>query len=147
MKKVLTFMVALTMCALAFPSLFVAYSQDKGRLSATKFHRVGKAIAGQYIAVFKKDSDPLSTIAIAKSLTLKHGGKIKHIYEHALKGFALQASEASALALSRDPQGSPVTGWSMRNEGLRVIEGRFRFLSSGVSNKTTKFKNLNAFVV
>jgi hypothetical protein len=105
MKKTLTFIVALTMCALAFPSLFAdSTQQGKDRLRAARLRRVDKAIAGQYIAVLKNDPEQSGTAALAESLTLKYGGKIKYVYEHALKGFALQAPEASATALSRDPR-------------------------------------------
>src|SRR4029078_1416728 len=101
MKRVLSLMVTLALCAFVLSSLFVAYGQTQNRLATAKFHRVNKAIAGQYIVVLK-DLGPSSTTVFAKNLTLKHGGKIKYVYEHALKGFALQASEASAIALSRD---------------------------------------------
>jgi len=102
MKRVLSLMATLALCAFVLSSLFVAYGQTQNRLATAKFQRVNKAIAGQYIVVLRKDLGPSSTTVFAKNLTLKHGGKIKYVYEHALKGFALQASEASAIALSRD---------------------------------------------
>src|SRR6185503_20547936 len=59
-------------------------------------------IAGQYIVVFRNDLSSSTLSSVANELTQKHGGQIKYVYEHALKGFALQASEAQAIALSRD---------------------------------------------
>ena len=101
MKKVVAFLIAVGLCALAHPSLVVS-SQNITPLPATKFHRLNKAIAGQYIVVFKNDLAPSSLSSVANELTHRYGGQIKYLYEHALKGFALQASEVQATALSRD---------------------------------------------
>ncbi len=102
MKKFLVFMGALVLFALTLPSPVVVCSQNKTLLPTAKLHRVNKAIAGQYIVVFKNDLAASSVASVANNLTHRHGGKIKYVYEHALKGFALQASEAEALALSRE---------------------------------------------
>ena len=104
MKKVSAFLAAVALCALALPSLFIAYSQNKSTPPATKLRRVDKAIAGQYIVVLKNGAVASEVTSVAQALTVKHGGKVKYIYEHALKGFALQASQASAMAMSRDPR-------------------------------------------
>lgn len=103
MKKVLALLIAVGLCAFAFPSRFVVSSQNKTATS-DKFHRLSKAIAGQYIVVFKNDVAPSNLSAIANEMTHRYGGQIKYVYDHALKGFALQASEAQAAALSRDAQ-------------------------------------------
>jgi subtilisin family serine protease len=98
MKKVVACLIAVTLCALALPSLFVVSSQNS--LPPTlKLRRLNKAIPGQYIVVLRNNLDASS---VANDLTQRHGGQIKYVYEHALKGFALQASEAQAIALSRD---------------------------------------------
>ena len=102
MKKTLTLLIAFVLCALATPSPFVVSSQNATQLPAAKLRRVKKAIAGQYIVVFRNDLTGSSLSSIANELAHKHGGQIKYVYEHALKGFALQASEAQAMALSRD---------------------------------------------
>ena len=99
MKKVPALLLAITFCALAYPCL-ITPGQKSTSLPVAKLHRLNKPIAGQYIVVFKNDI-PSST-SVANELTQKHGGQIKYVYEHALKGFALQASEAEAVALSRD---------------------------------------------
>ena len=102
MKKILALLITVVLCALALPSLFVVSSQNTSRLPETKLRRLKKAIAGQYIVVFRNDLAPASLPSVANELTHTHGGQIKYLYEHALKGFALQASEAQAVALSRD---------------------------------------------
>lgn len=103
MRRIPALLLALAFCAPAsFPQ-----SVARGRTSVAppaKFRKVGRAIAGQYVVVFHRDLAPPAVAPLAASLTRKHGGKVKYVYEHALKGFALQASEASALALSRDPR-------------------------------------------
>ena len=100
MKKVPALLIAITFCALAHPSLFVVSSRNTSSLPVAKLRRLNKPIAGQYIVVFRNDI-PSST-SLANELTQRHGGQIKYVYAHALKGFALQASEAQAMALSRD---------------------------------------------
>jgi subtilisin family serine protease len=101
MKKVVAFLIVVALCALALPSLFVVSSQNTS-LPAAKLRRLKKPIAGQYIVVLHKTADAVPSLA--SELTQKHGGQIKYVYESALKGFALQASEAEATALSRDPR-------------------------------------------
>ena len=102
MKKVVAFLIAIALCALAHPPLFVVSSQNTSSLQTTKLRRLSKAIAGQYIVVFRNDLSSSTLSSVANELTQKHGGQIKYVYEHVLKGFALQASEAEAIALSRD---------------------------------------------
>ena len=101
MKKLLASLIAVVLCALALPSLPVVSSHNKTPQPTVKLRRLQKAIAGQYIVVLKNDQ---ASSPVANELTQKHGGQIKYVYEHALKGFALQASEAQALTLSRDPR-------------------------------------------
>ena len=103
MKKVVASVIAIALCAVALPSLHIVSSQTTSPLAA-KLRRLNKAIAGQYIVVFRNNLAPASVPSIASQLTQKHGGQIKYVYQHALKGFALQASEAQAIALSRDPR-------------------------------------------
>lgn len=101
MKKVVAFVIAIGICALAHPSL-VLPGQKPTSLPTAKLRRLNKAIAGQYIVVFRNDLAPSTLSSVANELTRRHGGQIKYVYQHALKGFALQASEAQAMALSRD---------------------------------------------
>ena len=58
-------------------------------------------IAGQYIVVFKDEvSDPAG---LATRLAGAHGAALRHVYRHALKGFAAGMSDAAAAALARNP--------------------------------------------
>ncbi|HYN85537.1 MAG TPA: S8 family peptidase [Pyrinomonadaceae bacterium] len=41
---------------------------------------------------------------VAEDLAKAHGGKIKHVYKHALLGFSVELPEAAAVALSNDPR-------------------------------------------
>jgi Subtilase family/Peptidase inhibitor I9/Domain of unknown function (DUF4214) len=104
MKKIPAFLIGVVLCALALASLFTVSSRDTTPPPTAKLRRLNKAIPGQYIVIFNNDVAPSSVSSQANELTHKHGGQVKYIYEHALKGFALQASEAQATAVSRDPR-------------------------------------------
>ncbi len=58
-------------------------------------------IPGQYIVVFRRDVRDAKSVA--KALAGKHGGKLKHTYEAALKGMAVELSDTAAAALRHDP--------------------------------------------
>ncbi|MFG1606938.1 S8 family serine peptidase [Actinoplanes sp. NPDC049265] len=58
------------------------------------------AIAGSYIVVLKGKT---GASASAKSLTAAHGGKVGHVYEHALRGYSAHLAESEAKALAADP--------------------------------------------
>ena len=104
MKKVVTFLIAMALCALTQPAVVLPRQKSTPVLPIAKLRRLNKAIAGQYIVVFRNDLASSTLSSVANELTQKHGGKIKYVYQHALKGFALQASETQAIALSRDPR-------------------------------------------
>ena len=100
MKKVVAFLIAIALCALAHPPL--VFPEKKPTLPTAKLRRLNKAIAGQYIVAFRNDLAPSTLSSVANELTERHGGQIKYVYQYALKGFALEASEAQAMALSGD---------------------------------------------
>jgi subtilisin family serine protease len=58
-------------------------------------------IPGQYIVVFRKDVRDVKSVA--RALAGKHAGKLKHTYEAALKGMAIELSDTAAAALRQDP--------------------------------------------
>ncbi len=68
-----------------------------------KFRRVKEAIKGRYNVVLKKDVPKAEVSSTADQMAFTHGGKIRHKYRHALKGFATEMSEAEAQKLSEDP--------------------------------------------
>lgn len=77
--------------------------------------RPAEPIPGQYIVVFRKDvRDPKS---VAKALASKHGAKLKHTYEAALKGMAVELSDTAAAALRQDP----AVEYVEQNQVVRVI--------------------------
>jgi subtilisin family serine protease len=61
----------------------------------------GEPIPGQYIVVFRRDVRDARSVA--KSLAGKHGAKLKHTYEAALKGMAIELPDTAVAALRRDP--------------------------------------------
>src|ERR1043165_8475306 len=61
------------------------------------------AIPGRYIVVLGGNVAEQEVGPRAKSLTSYHGGEVRYVYSHALKGFSAQMSEAQARALSEDP--------------------------------------------
>ena len=77
MKKFVTFLIVVAVCALALPSLFVVSSQTASPLPTAKLRRLNKAIAGQYIVVFRNDVTPATVWSVANELTRTHGGQIK----------------------------------------------------------------------
>lgn len=69
--------------------------------------RSPRAVPNRYIAVLK-DSVPEvaqeDTAEVARELALQHGGRLLHTYKSALKGFAVEMSEAQVRVLLEDPR-------------------------------------------
>jgi subtilisin family serine protease len=72
--------------------------------AAGKLRRNAAAIKNQYIVVFNESVKRGQVGAEAENLARLHGGKIGYTYKNALRGFSVEMSEASAEALSRNPQ-------------------------------------------
>ncbi len=89
------FVIALV-CLLAIPAAFA------GGPKKDKIHKAKNKINGQYIIVLEDRYDDVA--GIADELSVKHRGKIKHLYDKALKGFAAEISDADASALADDPR-------------------------------------------
>ena len=60
-----------------------------------------EVIPGQYVIVFRDDVRDVS--GLARQLAAAHGGSLRFVYEHALKGFAARIPDAAAAALARNP--------------------------------------------
>jgi subtilisin family serine protease len=60
------------------------------------------AIAGSYLVVFK-DGVPASSRAHSTDVASRYGAKIRHVYSHALHGFAATMSESAARRLAARP--------------------------------------------
>ena len=61
----------------------------------------GQPLPGQYVVVFHPGTR--GTPDLARSLTRAHGGRLLHVYEHALQGFAARLPDAAVAGLRRNP--------------------------------------------
>ena len=77
-------------------------SQSQGHGPDNKFRRAKKPVHGQYIVVLKDDTRPEDVEFVANQLLAKHQGTTLSVYKHTIKGFAIQMSEAAAIALSHE---------------------------------------------
>ncbi|HEX6967428.1 MAG TPA: S8 family peptidase [Micromonosporaceae bacterium] len=87
--------IAITAALAATLTAAPAHAAEGTILGADSAHRV----AGSFIVVLKPAA---SVESVARGLTNRHGGKIKHIYTSALRGFAIEADERSARRLAAD---------------------------------------------
>src|SRR5688572_20676674 len=100
MKKIAALLVLIVLALMAFGS-----TRSQGRQD--KLHRKANKIANQYIVVLDDavvGERGAYSIApyIAEDMASRHGGKVGHVYKHALNGFSVEMSEAQAEALSQD---------------------------------------------
>ena len=79
-------------------------AQQTDNESPGKFHKSKKAVKDQYIVVLQPDTDARDVKSLARDFALSYSGKTKQIYIHAIKGFVMQMTEESALAMSRESQ-------------------------------------------
>jgi subtilisin family serine protease len=59
-----------------------------------------KAIKGSYIVIFNRGREAST---LANELAVLHGGRLKHVYRHALQGAAYEMTAAQAEAMARNP--------------------------------------------
>ena len=103
MKKVCALLIFVGLCAAVFISSPTASSQgrkDKLRKNANK-------IENNYIVVLDDNwvgEKGIFSIApyIAAEMSAVHKGKLKHVYQHALNGFAVEMTPEEAESLSQD---------------------------------------------
>src|SRR5207249_3065568 len=81
-----------------------ATAQGQNQSTNGKLRRLSRAIPNQYIVVFKKGLPREDVRSAVDELLLAHGGILKHVYQHAIKGFAVSLPESLALAISKDPR-------------------------------------------
>jgi subtilisin family serine protease len=67
-----------------------------------KFRHTENAIPNKYIVVLKPEIGQAAISSTAQSLAATYGGQVGFVYQHALKGFSMQATEANAIALSNN---------------------------------------------
>ena len=109
MKKVLAFLVLAGLSTVVFLSPPVSSQGKKGigAERAEKFRKNANRIENNYIVVLDNavvgEQGALSIAPyIASELSITHKGKLKHVYQNALNGFAVEMSEADAERLSQD---------------------------------------------
>ncbi|HKQ99960.1 MAG TPA: S8 family peptidase [Pyrinomonadaceae bacterium] len=110
MKKIFTLIALVVLCVAALtPAPTSGQKPDLAgnQKSKGKFQRKDKdAIPGEYIVVFKDQATGDFSVAqeLADLMVAIYGGKIKHVYKHAINGFAVKMPEEMALLLSEDPR-------------------------------------------
>jgi aqualysin 1 len=102
MKKFAALLIFAGLCATI---ITIGPARSQGR--SNKLHRKEKKIENSYIVVLDDDvvgERGLYSIApyIAAEMGATYRGKIKHVYQHALNGFAVEMSEEDAERLSED---------------------------------------------
>ena len=138
--------------------------QGNGQGNANgRFHRhPGKAIPNSYIVVLDQDVTPDTddfgqASADADELIAKTrgGGRIKHVYSAALRGFAAEMSEEDALELAADPrvafveedseveivttQSNATWGLDRIDQANRPLNGTYVYTSTG--------SGVNAYII
>ena len=108
MKKVCALLIFAGLCVSVFVSPSVS-SQGKNGIGTemSKLRRTANKIENSYIVVLDEavvgERGRLSIAPyIASELATTHRGKLKHVYQHALNGFAVEMTEEQAQALSLD---------------------------------------------
>jgi uncharacterized protein (TIGR03437 family) len=88
--------------ALAVLVALIAIPMFAGGPKKSDIKHSKKAIPNSYIVIFEDRVIDVATIAT--ELTNLHRGRAKHLYDKALKGFAIDLPAAAALALAQDPR-------------------------------------------
>ncbi len=107
MKKLAALLIMAGLCATLLLS-GSANSQGLGvQKGNNKFHRKANKITNSYIVVMDDDvvgEKGLYSIApyMATDMAATYKGKLKHVYQHAINGFAAEMSEEDAERLSED---------------------------------------------
>src|SRR2546422_4032311 len=103
MKKLSAlFLIAILGVGILVPRL--ANSQTK-----TKLLKKAKPIANQYIVVLEdwttgEHGEFSIAPQVADNMAQLYGGKVRHVYKHALNGFSIAMTADAAIALSEDPR-------------------------------------------
>lgn len=102
MKRSLVSTLTVALCLLSFTAAGQAQGQSQEPVG--KLLKARRAIPGQYIVVFNDDTPAAQVPALAARLAGAHGGQIRFLYRHALRGFSAHLTEAAAQAISRNPR-------------------------------------------
>jgi serine protease len=76
-----------------------------GVASAQEVQTPERAIPGQYIVVLNDERVRRPEVpGLAEAMARQHGGRVMHVYEEAIRGFAVAMSATGAAALARNPR-------------------------------------------
>ncbi|HEX5708916.1 MAG TPA: S8 family peptidase [Pyrinomonadaceae bacterium] len=114
MKKCFALVAAVVLCTVALmtsPTSQAGNGNANGKeKQASKFlTKAEKKIPNNYIVVLNDwaagpQGEFSQSAQAADQLTLAFGGRVKHVYKHALNGFSVEMPEAAARALAEDPR-------------------------------------------
>jgi serine protease len=124
--------------------------------SAQEVQTPERAIPGRYIVVLDdRQVGRLDVLQVADALARQHGGRLAHVYNRAIRGFAMTVSATGAAALARNPRVRYVEQDSERfivdtqlgaTWGLDRIDQRDRPLN-GAYTYTTFAAGVNVYVI
>jgi hypothetical protein len=102
-------MLLLTIAFVLLASMLMPQSQStafqgQSQKPPANFFKVNRAIPGQYNVALKDNIARSNIRSVAANLAQAHGGRLKYVYEDALKGFTIEIPEVAALALSKNPE-------------------------------------------
>jgi subtilisin family serine protease len=157
MKKLAFLLVVLT---IGIFSLAIATGETGAQKTDAKIIRVDKPIPNRYIIVFEDWATDgrgnfAQTEVLAQSLSDSYNGKISHIFETALNGFAAEFSEKQIELLAQDPrikyieEDSEVYATATQTNatwGLDRIDQRDRPLNS-TYNYTATGTGVNVYII
>ena len=97
---------ALLLCAAA---TLTATHVTTGQGPKSKVKKKARPVEGQYIVTLKEEAaqgygETSFAPVIAGEMVAQHGGELKHVYKHALLGFAARLTPEAAEALADDPR-------------------------------------------
>ena len=99
----------LTLAMIVSAAALLVVEPPRSRAQQSKFQHTQNPIPNKYIVVLKPEIGQALTASTAQSLAATYGGQVGFVYEHALKGFSIQTTEANAIALSNDSSVDYVT--------------------------------------
>jgi aqualysin 1 len=152
MQRAMTAALLTAVAWVMMSALNPAHGQGQATGQREKFRRHEEAIPNRYIVVLrdeaagakgaKSQAAPLSA-AMAKVA----GGRVEHVFTHALNGFSIEMTEAAAQALARDPrvayveedvrvyltdtQQQATWGLDRVNQRHRALDGNYTYNATG----------------
>jgi aqualysin 1 len=92
--------VSTTITAFVLSLFAVTLLSGQSRASHDVIRHRQRPVVGRYIVALRSNDDPDAAALMAAGL---RRGRIRHIYRHGFRGFALETSEAEARRLASDP--------------------------------------------